>query len=560
MTALPHPALDRPETLDYDDISPETRFLRANPEVRYQSDRNSDLHELHFPRQNRVYARSITLSLAAPIYTSQGISSQSVDDVLPLAVRLFPGYQETIYGAEGVIVSKRTYAPLGSADDRSVLWQLECQAEGDRLLQIAVEIDWGEPLEQRMVDGLLVAQSNPGQARGIHAQQNAESTRVFGAAEGRPDRVVFPDESRAHLLYYVLVAGQVDLPLILTLSDVGEQMAWNGFLAQRDIERAFNLTQSSWQRVTQRGRVWTPDIWLNRTIDKTKQQAIGQIVRFREGEATADREVASLASATGALDLCDPARSRSLLDRLGHVATASGGRLPRLLVAHPGAPGDESNSSLIQSNSAYLIALAQHLRLHFPAAAPGEHYPAAKLCADRLVATRQEMAESQSLRSAFVKGLRAAVFLARMFADGVNEARWESEALYMAGGHLPAFADGSLPMLSPVAPSSYPPASCLFWRGSTLGVEPLWPGEWAWWALVDLPAGDGGLTLVWDGTTLHVARTPGPSGKAETSEPLEIGFAGPVRRHSRLRVLGAGEDDFDLHFRGDEGWLFRPGL
>lgn len=182
MTALPHPALDRPETLDYDDISPETRFLRANPEVRYQSDRNSDLHELHFPRQNRVYARSITLSLAAPIYTSQGISSQSVDDVLPLAVRLFPGYQETIYGAEGVIVSKRTYAPLGSADDRSVLWQLECQAEGDRLLQIAVEIDWGEPLEQRMVDGLLVAQSNPGQARGIHAQQNAESTREIGRA------------------------------------------------------------------------------------------------------------------------------------------------------------------------------------------------------------------------------------------------------------------------------------------------------------------------------------------------------------------------------------------
>jgi hypothetical protein len=31
-----------------------------------------------------------------------------------------------------------------------------------------------------------------------------------------------------------------------------------------------------------------------------------------------------------------------------------------------------------------------------------------------------------------------------------------------------------------------------------------------------------------------------------------------VRRHSRLQVLGAGEDDFDLRFRGDGGWVFRP--
>ena len=211
------PILDRSETLDYDDIDPAAHFLRANPDVRYRSDRNSDLYGLDFPRQNRAYARSITLSIAAPIYTSKGISSESVDDVLPMVVRFYPGYQETIYGAEGVIVSKRTYAPLGSNDDRSVLWQLECQAEGDRLLQISVEIDWGEPLTQRMVDGLLVAQNLPGRAKGVHEQQNAESTRVFGAADGRPDLVSFPDESRAHLLYHVLVAGQVDLPLILTL-------------------------------------------------------------------------------------------------------------------------------------------------------------------------------------------------------------------------------------------------------------------------------------------------------------------------------------------------------
>ena len=55
---------------------------------------------------------------------------------LPLAVQLYPGYQETIYGVEGVIVSKRIFAPLDSYYDRSLLWMMEAQAEGDRLIQI----------------------------------------------------------------------------------------------------------------------------------------------------------------------------------------------------------------------------------------------------------------------------------------------------------------------------------------------------------------------------------------------------------------------------------------
>ena len=206
------PALDQPQLEDYDDISEDARFPHANSELYFSADRDSDLDDLRWHWHGRAYARAIRIRFDAPIYTSSGISSEQLDDVLPLAVQLYPGYQETIYGVEGVIVSKRIFAPLDSFYDRSLLWMMEAQAEGDRLIQIRVEIDWGEPLEQRMVDGLLVAQSDPGEAKGFHNQRNAESTRVFGAAEGRPDLVEFPSDSQALLVYHVLVAGQVDLP------------------------------------------------------------------------------------------------------------------------------------------------------------------------------------------------------------------------------------------------------------------------------------------------------------------------------------------------------------
>jgi hypothetical protein len=547
------PILDRPDTFDYDDIDPAARFLRANPDVRYQSDRNSDLYDLDFPRQNRPYARSITLSIAAPIYTSKGISAESVEDVLPLAVRFFPGYQETIYGAEGVIISKRTYAPLGSNDDRSVLWQLECQAEGDRLLQIAVEIDWGEPLEQRMVDGLLVAQSLPGQARGVHEQQNAESTRVFGAAEGRPDLVSFPDESRAHLLYHVLVAGQVDLPLILTLSEVGEQMAWNGFLVQRDIERAFNLTQNIWGRITQRGRLWTPDPALNRAADRAKQNAARQLVRLRGGDAPADGLLASVPPLVEAFDLCEPARSRSLLDHLRRLAEKGEGKLPVAFPPFYVESRTDAAPTLARSNAAYLSALATHLRRQPHGFSLAEHYPVVRLCTEALIRIRRELTDQPDALADFAAALHAAAQLARASGDSVNEARWQGEAEYAVGDRGLGNGDWEDRRPSPHSPIPSP-----YWLGQTLTLARTWPADWDWWALVDLPVGEGGVTLLWDGETLHVARTSGLSGKADTTQPLAVEFAGPVQRHSRLQVLGAGEDDFDLRFRGDGGWVFRP--
>ena len=111
---------------------------------------------------------------------------------------------------------------------------LECQAEGDLLVRLDIEIDWGEPLTQRIVDGLLVAQLNPRRAQGVYAQRNADLTCVFGNPYGRPSSYEFDDQGHARLSYYILINGIVEVPLLLTVSDVGEQVAWNGFLAMRD--------------------------------------------------------------------------------------------------------------------------------------------------------------------------------------------------------------------------------------------------------------------------------------------------------------------------------------
>ncbi|NJN81723.1 MAG: hypothetical protein HC802_05135 [Caldilineaceae bacterium] len=101
-----------------------------------------------------------------------------------------------------------------------------------------------------MVDGLLVAQCNPRRIQGIYAQRNADSTRVFGNPYGRPSEVdLLDEEGRAKLVYYVLVNGIVEVPLLLTISDVGEQMAWNGFLALRDAERVFEKVRAPGKKV-----------------------------------------------------------------------------------------------------------------------------------------------------------------------------------------------------------------------------------------------------------------------------------------------------------------------
>ncbi|MEZ4616626.1 MAG: hypothetical protein R2867_14155 [Caldilineaceae bacterium] len=180
-------------------------------------------------------------------------------------VTAIPRPQELILGT-GASSYQASCRPRQSDYDRSVIWLLDCRAEGDRLLRLDVAIDWGESLTQRMVDGLLVAQRNPGPQQGIYSQSNAELTCVFGNPDARPDRVDLDSDQHAHLVYHVLVNGMVEVPLLLAISDVGEQMAWNGFLAMRDAERAFQRSGKAWETMLKTGRLWTPNVALNQQI------------------------------------------------------------------------------------------------------------------------------------------------------------------------------------------------------------------------------------------------------------------------------------------------------
>ncbi len=583
------PALDQPQLSDYDDISADARFPQANSELYFVADRDSDLYDLRWHWHRRSYARAIRIRIDAPIYTSSGISSEQLDDVIPLAVQLYPGYQETIYGVEGVIVSKRIFAPLDSYYDRSLLWMMEAQAEGDRLIQIIVEIDWGEPLEQRMVDGLLVAQKDPSEAKGMHGQRNAESTRVFGAAEGRPDSVQFPTDSQALLVYHVLVAGQVDLPLILTLSDVGEQVAWNGFLVQRDIARAFKRSRNRWHDITHRGRLWTPDAQVNRAVQEAKIGAMQKLARFRTGFAPADRQVCSVSGLVDLFDTCAPQHSRALLDSLRRVAERTGGALPRQLPTLPREESDAPAAALPFTAAAYLLTLHAHQQRHPNLEWLSAHSAALIGCAEQLIAHRRQNSDlAPDAQVAAWRALAAASALAQALDHSANAARWEGEAEAMARrrasplrrgrpqiasegeGQARAATDtgpaGEADMTAVEYPSSiqeallWPPArrsaaaetTIWEWLGLSaangyLSMQRDWPAHWGWWALLNLPYSAGEendeISLLWDGKTLHSTR------------PLT--FDGPLEIHSQVRAFGSDEHSFDLRFHLD-GELFRP--
>ena len=541
------PALDQPTLEEYDDINEDALFPHANGELRFSADRDSDLFDLHWHWHGRAYARAIRIRIDAPIYTSSGISSEQLDDVLPLALQLYPGYQETIYGVEGVIVSKRIFAPLDSYYDRSLLWMMEAQAEGDRLIQIRVEIDWGEPLVQRMVDGLLVAQSDPGEARGAHGQRNAESTRVFGAAEGRPDLVDFPSDSQARLVYHVLVAGQVDLPLILALSDVGEQVAWNGFLVQRDISRAFKRSRTRWHDITHRGRLWSPDAAANRTVQDAKIDAVQTIARSRAGFAPEDSNITALPGLVDLFDSFLPDQSRALLDTPRRVAERTGGALPLKLPALPRAPVDAPDAVLPYTSAAYLSALQAHHSRHPNLDWLTTHEKAIVSCANELLSAFEarhtspdrDFPDAGALEAACC-ALDAASALAFHLGPDADAAPWARAAEAMAAGAAERSPN--------VHPTVWDRLGITADQGH-LTLQRKWPSEWDWWALMSLPYSaqeeNDEISLLWDGDTLHTTRP--------------ISFDGPTEIQTQVRAFGSDENSFDLRFRlGSE--LFVPAI
>ena len=122
------PILDQPQSIDYESIHPSATYRLANQDISLTVDARTDLQDLLWPWADAAYVRSISLRIRDP----QG------EELMVLVTRYYAGYQETILGNEGMIVSKRVAVPLSSNYDRAVLWTLECQAEGDRLLRLDI--------------------------------------------------------------------------------------------------------------------------------------------------------------------------------------------------------------------------------------------------------------------------------------------------------------------------------------------------------------------------------------------------------------------------------------
>lgn len=546
MTTL-SPILDQPQSIDWEAIAPDSRYWLANQELAFAVDANTDLTDLVWPWAGEQYVQRIALQISAP----------REEPLMPMVTRFFPGHQELILGTEGVIVSKRVAAPRQTDHDRSVLWLLDCQAEGDRLLRLEVTIDWGEPRTQRIVDGLLVAQRNPGPARGLYQQSNADVTCIFGNPQARPDQINIDDLQRAHLVYHVLVNGMVEVPLVLTISDVGEQMAWSGFLALRDADRAFQMSEKAWSTALKSGRLWTPDIALNQAVQAGKLAAMRQIHHLRTGYAAVDRGAVHTPALVDCADLVDITLSRNLLAHLRRVAEATTGRLPTQLPIYSKEEPVDPGADLVANNHAYLSALDRHLQRHPDPELLAAHYPAVGLCAEQLL--RQQASSASQDNQLPVALLDQALASARQLAeqqhDQANAVRWWSgvEGQPGTGDDRPTMTALIARLLGNWQPQVVRPhrfadqwqgiadAGAVIWQGSglhwangELTITPTWPSTWRWWALLDLPLAQGKLSLLWDGTTLH--------------STLPVQSNCPVQVQQSLRARNTEETEFDLHF------------
>jgi hypothetical protein len=570
-----HLYLDAPQTIDCDQLLPASRYLLANSELRFFADGASDLYDLVWPWANACYAAAIRLRVVTPIG----------DPLVALSNRYYPGYQETILGNETIIVTKQLMAPFKSDDDRAALWVLQCQAEGDHLLRLEVEIDWGEALTQRMVDGLLVAQRNPGAERGVYAQSNAESTRVFGNPHARPDEVNLDDPRHARLLYHVLVNGEVSVALLLTVSDVGEQMAWSSFLSLRESEETFSKSEKAWQTALNTGQIWTPDPNLNAALRAGRIATLQHLHHLRGGLAPASGKLMDAMRLVASLDGCDVTQSRNLLAHMRRLAEKNEGRLPPALMGATVATAQDGE----WPNVTYLAALHSHLQHHFDAKLLAQHYPAVQLCGAALIVQRSELAHEAWLAglSLYAQGVNHALALATLQNHAIDIARWQSEVSYcrrLLATHSP---------VEPVALSApgqewpgqdwasrygwhTPPnrpwgfedvwqgialagealwQGCgLRWQGECYRVEPGWRHQLAWWVLIDLPTAQGKLSLVWDGAVLHA------------NQPLDSDL--PMQLHAKIRAFGFEEMSYDPRFElidvdetagaGEQKRYFRP--
>ena len=228
------------------------------------------------------------------------------------------------------------------------------------------------------------------------AMQRAPASSAIPTAS--PQRCTWRIPSARAWSIWILVNGIVEVPLLLTFSDVGEQVAWNSFLALRDVEQIFDTTSGNWSRLLQHGRLWTPEPAFNRAVATGRLHAIRQVQHLRTGWAPSDRQVLSFPLLVDVWDTIDPTISRNLLAHLRRVAEATGGWLPELLPMRPKEPPEQPTAAgIAHANGVYLHALNAHYAHHGDPAWLAEHYPTAQRCAEQLVQLRWQDRASTNL-------------------------------------------------------------------------------------------------------------------------------------------------------------------
>ncbi|MEZ4659429.1 MAG: hypothetical protein R2911_17865 [Caldilineaceae bacterium] len=122
------PALDQPQTIEHDaDLSEAVRFRLAN--------QIWSLTPMCMPIYTIFFGRGpMSLTPAA-----SALGSALRDEFVPL-VTLFPAGKRKDHWLRGHYCEQAAGLADGTYD-RSALWIFECQAEGDRLLRIDVEVD-----------------------------------------------------------------------------------------------------------------------------------------------------------------------------------------------------------------------------------------------------------------------------------------------------------------------------------------------------------------------------------------------------------------------------------
>ncbi|GAB4521590.1 MAG: hypothetical protein Kow0047_32510 [Anaerolineae bacterium] len=448
-------------TLSYDVTALPTGAALGNEAVWALADAESNLQGLYNAGDGRWYC-----GMAHFAFTASG------QPLEPLVTRFFPGYQETIYGAEGIVLSKRIFVPYGTGYPQSVCWQMDFETEGHHYIQIDVDIRWPalpapahrcvpaeRDLEQRvrqeMDRGLVVARD----------LENSRRIRIFGS-NGPPSRVVFVEPGRARLSFFVLAEGYVDVPFILTFSPAGEQLAWNGFLANGETGVLLRESERRMEQAIRRARVMTPDVEVNRALAWASVNVLRARHRFRQATAIAS----SIAS--DRLELLDAAWyglgadylasdfARGIWEMIGQRARREDGVIAATMDLTTGGTDDRGHN-LTAATPLFVIGARHHYVVHREASFLERIYPAVRDAADAIIRQRRgdlvyvQMADDATnargiagwrhripgyrLAGAVTEvnalsawALRCAGELAAAHGDTVAQARFESEAAALA--------------------------------------------------------------------------------------------------------------------------------